>query len=201
MVSLGVLGFWGFRQADGGMVRRAYSVANANDFSWRNRVAAWEGSLQMMAERPWFGFGWNQPERVYDQFYRSSAVPEGAAIQLNDYFILGTTLGIPALACFVLYVLLALTSHPRPAPTPLPSAFPDSTFRTPHSALRTRLALDFGLWTLDYSAVCRAAAVVLLVGFWFDGGLFKLATAAPFWILLELGRAGDHEIHKAHENE
>jgi hypothetical protein len=30
--------------------------------------------------------------------------------------------------------------------------------------------------------------VVLLVGFWFDGGLFKLATGATFWVLLELGR-------------
>jgi hypothetical protein len=48
--------------------------------------------------------------------------------------------------------------------------------------------LDFRHWTLDYGSVCRAGAVVLLVGFWFDGGLFKLATAAPFWILLELGR-------------
>jgi hypothetical protein len=38
------------------------------------------------------------------------------------------------------------------------------------------------------AAVCRSAAAVLAVGFWFDGGLFKLATAAPFWILLELGR-------------
>jgi hypothetical protein len=28
----------------------------------------------------------------------------------------------------------------------------------------------------------------LAVGFWFDGGLFKLATASLFWILLELGR-------------
>ena len=28
----------------------------------------------------------------------------------------------------------------------------------------------------------------MLVGFWFDGGLFKLATAAPFWILLAVGR-------------
>ena len=84
--------------------RRAASVANANDFSWRNRVAAWEGALQMMAEKPWFGYGWNQPERVYDQFYRPSNVPEGAAIQLNDYFTLGTTLGIPALVCFVAYV-------------------------------------------------------------------------------------------------
>jgi hypothetical protein len=35
--------------------------------------------------------------------------------------------------------------------------------------------------------ICRAGAIVLLVGFWFDGGLFKLPTAATFWILLELG--------------
>jgi hypothetical protein len=27
----------------------------------------------------------------------------------------------------------------------------------------------------------------MLVGFWFDGGLFNLPTAAMFWILLELG--------------
>ena len=42
--------------------------------------------------------------------------------------------------------------------------------------------------TSDFlSATCHAGAIVLLVGFWFDGGLFKLATAAVFWILLELG--------------
>jgi O-antigen ligase len=34
---------------------------------------------------------------------------------------------------------------------------------------------------------CRASALVLLVAFWFDGGLFDLPTAAVFWILLELG--------------
>jgi len=39
------------------------------------------------------------------------------------------------------------------------------------------------------SATCQAGAVVLLVGLWFDGGLFKLPTAATFWILLELGAA------------
>jgi hypothetical protein len=27
------------------------------------------------------------------------------------------------------------------------------------------------------------------VVFWFDGGLFKLPTAALFWVLLELGTA------------
>src|SRR5258706_7572609 len=35
--------------------------------------------------------------------------------------------------------------------------------------------------------VCRAGALAMLVAFWFDGGLFKLATASVFWILLELG--------------
>jgi hypothetical protein len=34
---------------------------------------------------------------------------------------------------------------------------------------------------------CRAGVLVLLVAFWFDGGLFTLATASVFWILLELG--------------
>lgn len=35
---------------------------------------------------------------------------------------------------------------------------------------------------------CRAETIVLLVGFWFDGGLFKLPTAVVFWTLLELSR-------------
>ena len=35
---------------------------------------------------------------------------------------------------------------------------------------------------------CRAAALAMLVAFWFDGGLFTLATAAVFWVVLELGK-------------
>ena len=180
--SLVVLGFWSLGHTEGAVARRAYSVANANDFSWRNRVAAWEGALQMMAEKPWFGFGWNQPERVCAAFYCPPKVDEGMAIQLNDYLTLGTTLGLPALFCFMMYVVLALSGRQRPE-LPVPPT------------------LDSRLQTLDSAAVCRAGAIVLLVGFWFDGGLFKLATAAPFWILLELGREGDYEIHERHENE
>ena len=99
------------------------------------------------------------------------------AIQLNDYFTLGATLGLPALLCFAMYVGLSLT---RPLATDYRS-----------------LITAYGPLTTDYwlKTTCRAGAFVLLIGFWFDGGLFKLATAAPFWILLELGRAGDHEIH------
>ncbi len=191
MVSLMVTGLWGLRHTQGVVARRVYSVANANDFSWRNRVAAYEGALQMMADKPWFGFGWNQPEPVYDQYYRAAKVNEGMAIQLNDYFTLGATLGIPALLCFVIYAGLALSpkskrlfENPsrggRVSPRALTSA-PSHRIL----GLAGTLALP---WASAMPAVCRAGAIVLLVGFWFDGGLFKLATGATFWILLELGR-------------
>jgi O-antigen ligase len=183
LVSLCVLGFWSFRDTERLVARRAFSVGNVNDFSWRNRVAAYEGALQMMAEKPWLGFGWNQAERVYEQFYRKPQVAEGAAIQLNDYFTLGTTLGVPALLCFLIYVGLSVT---RPLTTDYRS-----------------LTTDYGPPTADcwFKTICRAGAIVFLVGFWFDGGLFKLATAAPFWILLELGRVRNYEIHEAQEND
>ena len=107
--SIGLLAFWSFRHTDRAVARRAYSVANANDFSWRKRVAAYEGALQMLADKPWFGFGWNQPEQVYDRYYRAAKVDEGMAIQLNDYLTLGMTLGVPALVCFAMYVGLSLS--------------------------------------------------------------------------------------------
>jgi hypothetical protein len=49
--------------------------------------------------------------------------------------------------------------------------------------------------------VCHAGAIVLLIGFWFDGGLFKLPTAATFWILLELGNVGTRETSEALNHE
>ena len=126
--------------------------------------------------------------------------PEGgaAAITTNDYLMLGTQLGLPALPCFVAYVALRfrgrarhsvraaiglgraalLRGFGRGAPRPYPGG--QGTARP---------TLDFGLETLNsrLRAACRAGALVMLVAFWFDGGLFKLATAAVFWILLELG--------------
>jgi hypothetical protein len=86
---------------------------------------------------------------------------------------LGAALGIPALVCFAMYVGLGLTRR-------LSCVLCDSPGTTEYRLLLT----DDWLQT-----TCRAGAVVLLVGFWFDGGLFKLATGATFWVLLELGRA------------
>jgi O-antigen ligase len=168
LISVFVLLSWHFQQTDWHPVRRAFAVVNADDFSWRNRVAAWEGALQIMAEHPWFGGGWNQPVQLYEHYYLPPKLSESAAIEMNDYLLFGATLGIPALFCFGMYLWLSL-------------------MRSAECGVRHgRQRLE--VLTLDWlQTTCRAGAIVLLVGFWFDGGLFKLATGSTFWILLELG--------------
>jgi O-antigen ligase len=183
LLSAVLLLFWHFRQTDWHPARRALSAFNTVDFSWRNRVAAWEGALQIAVEHPWLGEGWNQTERLHEQYYLSPKLNEGAAIEMNDYLMLAATLGIPALICFGMYVGLSLTR-------------PSDTLSRPAGEGRGESAAS------DWSATaCRAGAIVLLVGFWFDGGLFKLATASTFWILLELGSVGNHEPSEARGND
>ena len=168
MSALLALLFWQFQHTESVTVHRAISASNRSDFSWRNRVTAWEGALQMMGEKLWLGFGWNQPEPFYEQLYSESRLDETMAIEMNDYLMLGATLGLPALFCFCMYLWFSFTGSARREPRP--TTDPDGR-------------------QLDWlKAVCRAGALVLAVGFWFDGGLFKLATSAAFWILLELGR-------------
>jgi len=182
--------------------------------SVQHRVAAWKADFEIMRDHP-FGVGWNKTVEIYEKNY---SPPENgaAAITTNDYLMLGTQLGIPALLYFVAYVALRLgvgrwklgVGKNRPHLT-LPRRFslffsrqPSSDLRPPSPAparsregtaredARPTATLDFGLWTLDTTQVaCHAAVVAMLVEFWFDGGLFELPTATVFWILLELGRS------------
>lgn len=187
LVSALVLSFWHFRQTDWHPVRRAFSAVNAADFSWRNRVAAWEGALQITAEHPWSGAGWNQPEPLYEHYYLPARLNEGLAIEMNDYLLFVATLGLPALFCFGMYLWLSLTWQEKSAPQPEAASQPE-----PEEQQR---ATVFGDWTFNaLQATCRAGTIVLLTGFWFDGGLFKLPTAVTFWILLEMGGLGGHQI-------
>ena len=62
LASFLVLAFWHFRQTDEILFHRAVSSVNPVDFSWRNRISAWEGTFQIAAEHPWFGVGWSQIE-------------------------------------------------------------------------------------------------------------------------------------------
>jgi O-antigen ligase len=148
-------------------MRRALSAVNPVDFSWRNRVAAWEGALQITAEHPLFGTNWSQPESLYEHLYLVPRLSESVAIEMNDYLMLGATLGFPALGCFAMYVWMTLGRK---------------------AEIEKSGKLETDICELDWlQTTCHAGAIVLLVGFWFDGGLFKLPTAATFWILLELG--------------
>jgi hypothetical protein len=177
LASFFLLVFWHFRQTNWLPARRALSVVNTTDFSWRNRIVAWEGNLQIMAEHPWLGTGWNQPELLYDHYYLPSKLEDSAAIEMNDYFLFGATLGIPALFCFGMYLYLSLARKSEMV-----------------NRQDANSALDIGNWTLDWpKAICRAGTIILLVGFWFDGGLFELPTASTFWILLELGNIRHRE--------
>ena len=169
VASVLVLAFWQFRHTEWPPARRVFSVANVNDFSWRNRVTTWQGALQMMADRPLLGFGWGKAEDVYRYSYRARRLDETAAIQLNDYLMLGVSAGIPALLCVVAYAWLGTSRR-----------WKIEIHQKAGESFRTAF-------------VCRSGALVLLVGFWFDGGLFKLPTAAIFWTLLELGRLSPRE--------
>lgn len=171
LISVMVLGFWQFRETDWYPAHRAFSAVDIADFSWRNRIAAWEGDWQMMAEKPWFGFGWNQPEPMYEHYYLSAKLNESVAIEMNDYLMLGATLGIPALFCFGMYLWMASGQKIEVRNEKLGEGSQNPE-------------LAEAEW---FRITCRAGAVVLLVGFWFDGGLFRLTTGSTFWILLELG--------------
>ncbi len=161
LASFFLLVFWHFRQTNWLPARRALSVVNTTDFSWRNRIVAWEGALQITAEHPWLGAGWNQPEPLYEHYYLPPKLDESAAIEMNDYLMLGATLGLPTLFCFGMYLWLSPGKN---------------------SGVRSQKP---GSTVLEWPQItCHAGAVVLLVGFWFDGGLFKLPTASTFWILL-----------------
>lgn len=174
VASASVLVFWAHRHTQNLSFRRALSVANMNDFSWRNRLVAYEGALQMMASRPGLGFGWREPPPAYDGLFRPSKLIEGKVIELNDYFMVGMALGLPALACFISYLLLSLQT-PR-------------TLEFDERARRAGLASNGDLEDQWLKASCRAGVTVLALGFWFDRGLFQLALTTPFWVLLELGR-------------
>lgn len=132
--------------------------------SAQHRVSAWRGAVQMMQDHP-FGVGWNKAVETYDKNY---SPPEGgaAAITMNSYLMLGTELGLPGLVCFVAYVGLCYRKSPRPR----------------------LIEIGNRISEIGYQTACLAGALVFVVAFWFDGGLFTLATASVFWILLELGK-------------
>ena len=102
-LSLLVISFWFVPETKSHLARRIFSIFNNVDFSQRNRLAAWEGALQITAENPVFGVGWNRPALLYGRYYLPSKLAEGGAIETNDYLMMGATLGILGLVSFLTY--------------------------------------------------------------------------------------------------
>jgi hypothetical protein len=157
------------------IIHRTFSVVGGVDFSVHNRVAAWCGALQICADHPLWGIGWDNVQALYNEYYLPSILSEGSAICTNDYLMLGATLGLPSLLFFGIYLFLILTKA--------------------NKQRNDNKNSNFALFTL-IPWVCRSGAMVLICGFCFDSGLFRLATACTFWVLLELGDVSNYESTK-----
>jgi hypothetical protein len=133
--------------------------------SVQHRLVAWNGGFEFMRDHP-LGLGWGKAFEIYRRDY-SPHDRGAAALFTNSYLMIGIQLGVPALICFVVYGVFAVKKQRRARQAEVPSL----------------VACD-----LSIQAACRAGVLVCLVAFWFDGGLFKMATGSIFWILLELGK-------------
>ncbi|CAM6004942.1 unnamed protein product [Sphagnum balticum] len=171
LVALGVVLFWGHTADNAPWYLKRLDLSRP---SAQHRVSAWRGAFQMMRDHP-FGVGWNKAVETYDRNY---SPPEGgaAALTMNSYLMVGTELALPGLICFVAYVWLSFCGRAR------------------HSVRASAMEVSGaqGATRPIVQTVCRAGALVLVVAFWFDGGLFDLPTASVFWILLELGSVSTH---------
>jgi hypothetical protein len=159
--------------------------------SAQHRIAAWRGALQMMWDHP-LGVGWGRAVEVYAKDY---SPPEGsaAAISTNDYLMLGTQLGWPGLVCFLAYVALCfrkkkarLTSLLSSSASFLPSRCGDKGLQAGMQLVKPLPPFCLSL-SVSHRIACRSAVLAMLIAFWFDYGLFTLATGALFWAILELG--------------
>lgn len=160
----GVLAFWCLRHTETPLIRRAFTVGNVNDFSWRNRVATWPGALEVMARKPLMGWGWGRPASVFEQGHKPAALSEGGAVTLNNYLMVGMMLGAPALIVLVTWLWLgwrAGDTGPPGVGIPAEGA--------------TLLKL------------CQAALIPCVIAMTLDGVLFKAAVSVPVFVLLELG--------------
>ncbi|MDW7980203.1 MAG: O-antigen ligase family protein [Verrucomicrobiales bacterium] len=198
-VSVAVLGFWQFRHTEWRPLRRLFSVANINDFSWRNRVVTYEGVLQMIRDSPLTGYA--DPTVTYDQLYSSPRPDQPGAMQLNDVLMLALWFGMPALLCFAvsigLYLGCGSVTTPRGPAFPVrPGQAEDERAGAECSDCAVQPDAARALWILQSTR--GAEDIALLEGFWFNRGLFVLATGALFWTFLMLAhRPGTGVLHGA----
>lgn len=171
LAAAGVLAFWSLRHTESPLVRRAFTVGNVNDFSWRNRVATWPGALEAMSRKPLVGWGWGRPANVFERGHKPAALSEGGAVTLNNYLMVGMMLGAPALIALVSWLWLGWRADDVGKPT-----------------AGSPIEME------PLRRICQAALIPCLIGMALDGVLFKAALAVPMFILLELGASTRNSV-------
>jgi O-antigen ligase len=169
LFSVLVLSFWQLRFSNYLPIRRLFSMADVNDFSWRNRIVMWDGALQLMLERPISGFGWGAAESVLKNKY--PRLYDTSAIRTNDFLTLGISAGVIVLLCFLAYVCLMLIVK--------------------DVGRQSHVLGDYYL-PLPRHFILHPIVLLFIIGFWLDGGLFLLPTGPLFWLFLELSQIQPH---------
>lgn len=135
---------------------RLLSFVNENDLSVQNRYAAWYAGIQMLQDRPLFGYQWTPLEEIYGAWYAIDRIEDYGAIHTNDFVTLGANAGIGAIILFIGVIMAVLFAKKN----------------------RNRQE------TANWAHGRRACLVALLVGIGFDGGLYTLSIAIPIWYLI-----------------
>lgn len=155
-----VLAFKTAEQKQIPIVQRMVSAFGQRDFSSQNRLASYQDGINMLTDRPFAGFGWENVIRVHTALYLQSGLSTGEAIKLNDFLMLALRLGLPMFSVFLLFLWVWFSAGRRQ--NPMPKKF-DQDIR-----------------------LCRSATLMLAVGFLFMDGLFRLACGGAFWLFLTL---------------
>lgn len=178
-IALGIgsaVSFKGFAHGENVVLHRAESVLNLEDFSWRNRLVAWHGALQIIAENPLLGVGWNSVRSTYENYHKPLTMSDGGAIETNDILKLGASAGVIFAAAWLTYVLLLVSG--------LSCSIPRM-----HTADEGAISSTATQSEVVRNGFC-AAAFALACGSCFNPVWFEFSTASVFWCLVHLGANG-----------
>lgn len=160
--------FWlVFRDHDGSLfAERLFSLFDPNDFSARNRYAAWMAACSLLADNPFFGVGWSDYMPLLQGFYSSPLVNTSTAVNSSDLLILGVTMGIPCATAFLWCLASAIINN--------------------------RSRVMFGGQGADVEEInfllCSAGSMTLFVASMFSGIILTFPLGPIFWVLLRLAR-------------
>ena len=130
-----VVALWALGQSDS----RLFSGAPE---SVKYRLEYWVASSQMIAVRPWFGWGPGNFQSAYAGFQPMEA-SETVADPHNFFFEIAATAGLPAAFFFLAAVSLSLASgrKDRPTPSPRPVSGPEQSDGSPLPRFRWAVGL------------------------------------------------------------